>query len=167
MVGRCRLTHNFCSRSHACFQLLKLIHDKLLSNFACFGFKCNLRHYNEARDTRRGGNGKAPCERKFRFSPNSAYSFTVHDASYHSVDGVGKAVGLRKTVRGTGVGIAEVQGCRSVRDVPRVVKHAHTAAAVARFVSSLTPPRTPTFVSQAPTQTPHNSSTPDVVFLFR
>ena len=43
-------------------------------------------------------NGKAPCEKKFQFLPNSAYSFTVHDTSYHSVDGVGKAVGLRKTV---------------------------------------------------------------------
>ena len=27
------------------FQLLKLKCDELLSNFACFGFKCNLRHY--------------------------------------------------------------------------------------------------------------------------
>jgi len=27
------------------FQLLKLKHDKLLSNFACFAFNCNLRHY--------------------------------------------------------------------------------------------------------------------------
>ena len=24
---------------------MKLKHDKLLSNFACFGFNCNLRHY--------------------------------------------------------------------------------------------------------------------------
>jgi len=30
------------------FQLLKRTDDKLLSNFACFGFNCNLRHYNTA-----------------------------------------------------------------------------------------------------------------------
>ena len=30
---------------HACFQLLKLKYEKLLSNFA---FKCNLRHYAKA-----------------------------------------------------------------------------------------------------------------------
>ena len=27
------------------FQLLRLKHDELLSNFACFGFNCNVRHY--------------------------------------------------------------------------------------------------------------------------
>ena len=43
-VRRCRFTPDFRSRPHACFQLLKLKHDKLLPNFAS---KCNLRHYNE------------------------------------------------------------------------------------------------------------------------
>jgi len=46
LVGRCRLTPVFHSRPHACFQRLKLKHDELLSNFACFGFNCNLRHYS-------------------------------------------------------------------------------------------------------------------------
>ena len=27
---------------------MKLKHDKLLSDFACFGFNCNLRHYFKA-----------------------------------------------------------------------------------------------------------------------
>ena len=31
---------------HACFQLLKLKHDKLLSNLACLGLKCAVRHYS-------------------------------------------------------------------------------------------------------------------------
>jgi len=31
------------------FQRLKLKHDKLLSNFACFAFNCNLRHYTAVR----------------------------------------------------------------------------------------------------------------------
>ena len=30
------------------FQLLKLKFDELLSNFACFGFNCNVRHYIKA-----------------------------------------------------------------------------------------------------------------------
>ena len=42
LVGRCRFTPGLCCRPHACFQLLKLKHDKVLSNFA---FNCNLRHY--------------------------------------------------------------------------------------------------------------------------
>ena len=33
------------------FQLLKLKCDKLLSNFARFGFNCNLRHYSKAEGT--------------------------------------------------------------------------------------------------------------------
>ena len=37
------LTPGFCSRPCACFQCLKLKYDILLSNFACFGFNCNLR----------------------------------------------------------------------------------------------------------------------------
>lgn len=52
--------------------------------------------HTTARDFK--SNGRAPCEKKFSFLPNSAYSFTVHAGSYHSVDGVGKAVGLRKSV---------------------------------------------------------------------
>ena len=40
LVGRCRLTPGFCSRRHACFQLLKLKCDQLLSNFA---FNFNMR----------------------------------------------------------------------------------------------------------------------------
>jgi len=31
----------------ACFQRLKLNYDKLLSNFACFGFNCNLRPFTK------------------------------------------------------------------------------------------------------------------------
>ena len=41
-VGRCRLTPDFRSSPRACFQRLKVKHEKLLSNFA---FKCNLRLY--------------------------------------------------------------------------------------------------------------------------
>jgi len=43
-------------------------------------------------------NGRAPCEKKFQFLANSAYSFTVHAGSYHSVDGVGQAGGVRRSV---------------------------------------------------------------------
>ena len=42
VVGRCRLTPGFRSWPHACFQLLKLKYEKLLSSFA---FNCNLRPY--------------------------------------------------------------------------------------------------------------------------
>jgi len=38
------LTPGFNSSPRACFQRLKLIYDKLLSNFA---FKCNLRRYTK------------------------------------------------------------------------------------------------------------------------
>ena len=61
-----------------------------------FGTCVHTKQQYHARDFKH--NGKAPCEKKFQFLANSAYSFTVHDTSYHSVDGVGKAVGLRKTV---------------------------------------------------------------------
>lgn len=61
-----------------------------------FGTCVHTAQQYRARDPKK--NGKATCERKFQFLANSAYSFTVHGTSYHSVDGVGKAVGLRKTV---------------------------------------------------------------------
>ena len=44
-AGQCRLTPGFRSAPHACFQRLRLKHDKLLSNFA---FNCNVRHYTAA-----------------------------------------------------------------------------------------------------------------------
>ena len=40
----CRLTPGFCSSSHACFQLLQLQYDELLSKFTC---EFNLGHYSE------------------------------------------------------------------------------------------------------------------------
>mmetsp|Transcript_4726 Transcript_4726/g.11741 ORF Transcript_4726/g.11741 Transcript_4726/m.11741 type:complete len:339 (-) Transcript_4726:30-1046(-) len=61
-----------------------------------FGTCVHTKDQYRARDFK--SNGRAPCEKKFSFLPNSAYSFTVHAGSYHSVDGVGKAVGLRKSV---------------------------------------------------------------------
>ena len=56
LVGQCRLTLGVCSRPHACFQLLKPKHDKLLSNVA---FNFNLRHYRLARDDAAGGISQA------------------------------------------------------------------------------------------------------------
>ena len=41
--------------------------------------------------------GSAPCASKFMFLPNSAYAFTVHATSYHSVDTVASHHGERRT----------------------------------------------------------------------
>jgi len=46
-VGRCRLTLGLHGRPRACFQHLKLKYEKALSNFACFGFNCNVRPCNK------------------------------------------------------------------------------------------------------------------------
>ena len=45
--GFSKLTPRLLSGTFRGFQLLKLRYDKLLSNFACFGFNCNLRHYTK------------------------------------------------------------------------------------------------------------------------
>ena len=61
VVGQCRFTPGFRRWPHACFQLLKLKCDKLLSNFA---FNCNLRHYVVVVETMlSGADAHAPTAR--------------------------------------------------------------------------------------------------------
>ena len=46
--GFLQLTPRLLSGTFRGFQLLKLKYEKLLSDFACFGFNCKLRHYTKA-----------------------------------------------------------------------------------------------------------------------
>jgi len=50
----------------------------------------------EARNMK--NNGQTPCWKKFLFASNTGYSFVVNDHSYHSVNIVGKATGVRQTI---------------------------------------------------------------------